>query len=233
MIVGAAGGMGKAIAHLAARNAAGLALLARDAGALDALCHEVSAENPGLQVIGIITNAADPAAIIHAVQQALLAFGRIDTLINAVGLNITNRALDKLTHASWNEMVSANLDAAFHLTQAIVPVMRGQKGGLIIHIASIAARKPDMSGLAYQATKAGVVALAYATMEEERANGIRVTSILPGMTNTPLLNKRSIPVSEAARLAALQPAHIAATCAYVMALDDRVHVSEILLQPAT
>ena len=121
MIAGAAGGMGKAIAHMAARNAAGIVLLARDAGSLDALRNEVSAANPGLNVIGIVTDAADPAAVSHAVQQALAAFDRIDTLVNAVGLNITNRALDKLTPASWTEMVSANLDAAFHLTQEVEP----------------------------------------------------------------------------------------------------------------
>ena len=62
MIAGASGGMGKAIAHRAARNAAGLALLARDAGALEALCNEVSTANPGLKGIGIFTKGADPAA---------------------------------------------------------------------------------------------------------------------------------------------------------------------------
>ena len=55
---------------------------------------------------------------------------------------------------------------------------------------------------------------------------------LPGMTNTPLLNKRPAPASDAARLAALQPDDIAATCAYVMALPDCVHVLENLMQPA-
>ena len=59
----------------------------------------------------------------------------------------------------------------------------------------IAARKPDRSGAAYQASKAGVLALTHAIMEEEWQNGIRATAILPGMTDTPLLDKRPEPAS--------------------------------------
>lgn len=76
------------------------------------------------------------------------------------------------------------------------------------------------------------MALNNAVMEEERENGIRLTAILPGMTNTPLLDKRPVPVSADARAAALQPEDIAATCLFVMSLPPRAHVAEILLQPS-
>ncbi|KGM33197.1 SDR family oxidoreductase, partial [Inquilinus limosus] len=104
--------------------------------------------------------------------------------------------------------------------------------GLIIHIASVAARRPDRSGAAYQATKAGVMALSHAVMEEERENGLRLTVILPGMTDTPLLDKRPAPVPPEARRKALQPEDVAAACLFVMALPPRAHVAEIMLQPS-
>jgi NADP-dependent 3-hydroxy acid dehydrogenase YdfG len=129
-------------------------------------------------------------------------------------------------------MVDANLNAAFNLTRAVVPGMRGRGQGLIIHIASVAARRPDRSGAAYQAAKAGVMALSHAVMEEERDNGLRLTVILPGMTDTPLLDKRPVPVPAETRRKALQPEDVAAACLFVMALPPRAHVAEIMLQPS-
>ena len=74
--------------------------------------------------------------------------------------------------------------------------------------------------------------MTHAIMEEEREHGVRLTAVLPGMTNTPLLDDRPVPVSEETRRAALQPDDIAATCLYVMQLPPTAHVAEIMLQPA-
>ena len=130
-------------------------------------------------------------------------------------------------------MLEANLTSAFNLTRAVIPGMRARGDGLVIHISSIGrARRADRSGAAYQAAKAGVVALTHAVMEEERANGIRMTAILPGMTDTPLLDRRPTPPTSAERARALQPADIAAACLFVMQLPARAHVAEIVIQPS-
>jgi NADP-dependent 3-hydroxy acid dehydrogenase YdfG len=128
-------------------------------------------------------------------------------------------------------MIETNLDAAFNLTRAVVPPMRAAGAGLIVHIASIAARRPDLSGLAYQASKAGVLALAHATMEEERANGIRVSAILPGLTDTPLVLRRPTPPTPEMLAKALQPEDVAAACLFVMRLPPRAHLVELQLVP--
>jgi NADP-dependent 3-hydroxy acid dehydrogenase YdfG len=180
-------------------------------------------------VPGDLTNAADAQ---HLVEATIAAFGKIDVLVNSVGTNIPRRALGELTGESWQMMVNVNLNAAFHLTQAVLPVFRRQASGLIIHISSVAAKKPDRSGVAYQATKAAVAALAHGTMEEERDNGIRTTVIYPGMTDTPLLDRRPVPPSPEARQRALQPDDVADACLFVMALPPRVHVAEIVLSPS-
>ena len=115
---------------------------------------------------------------------------------------------------------------------SVVPAMRRQGGGLIVHIASVAARKPDMSGVSYQATKAGVAALAHATMEEERQNGIRVTALLPGLTDTPLVLQRPTPPDPAMLARALKPEDIAETCLFLLRLPARAHVAELVLVPS-
>ncbi len=158
--------------------------------------------------------------------------GRIAALVNTVGTNLRERALDQLTPASWAEMVATNLTAAFNLTHAAVPVFRRQGGGLLVHVASSAARKPDKSGVAYQATKAGVAALAHGTMEEERDSGLRVSVIYPGLTDTPLVLKRPTPTPPETLARALQPEDVAASVLYLLRLPGRAHVPELVLYPS-
>lgn len=225
LVAGASSGMGRATALAAAREGAEVVLAGRNAAALD----EVAASSGGLAVP---TDATDPEAVGRLVARTLDRFGRIDALINAVGTNLRQRSLGQLTARSWAMMIETNLTAAFNLTQAVVPPMRERGDGLIVHIASVAARRPDMSGVSYQASKAGVAALAHATMEEERQNGIRVTALLPGLTDTPLVLQRPTPPDPAMLARALKPEDIAETCLFLLRLPARAHVAELVLVPS-
>jgi NADP-dependent 3-hydroxy acid dehydrogenase YdfG len=229
LVAGASSGMGRATALLAAEAGATLVLAARSADALDDVAAAV--KRRGARVQAIPTDATDREAVERLVRAAIDAHGRIDALVNTVGTNIPRRALDELTSESWSEMLAANLSAAFNLTQAVVPVLRKQ-GGLIIYVSSSATKRPDCSGVAYQASKAGVVGLAHGTMEEERLHGIRSTVIFPGLTDTPLVLKRPTPTPPDVLAKALQPEDVAAACLFVLRLPARVHVPELLLYPS-
>jgi NADP-dependent 3-hydroxy acid dehydrogenase YdfG len=113
-----------------------------------------------------------------------------------------------------------------------VPVLHSQGGGLIIYGSSAAAKKPDRSGVAYQASKAGVVGLAYGTMGEERQHGIRTTVIFPELTDTPVVLKRPTPTPPEMLARALQSEDIAAACLLVLRLPVRAHVPELVLYPS-
>jgi NADP-dependent 3-hydroxy acid dehydrogenase YdfG len=228
LIAGASSGMGKATALAAADAGARLIIAARNTTELE----NVRSSIEGNAVVAVPTDLTNPEAVHHLVEVALNQYGRIDTVVNSVGTNIPRRAIDELTPESWADMVAINLTTAFNLTQAIVPVFRRQKGGLLIHISSSAARKPDRSGVAYQASKAGVVGLAHGTMEEEREHGIRTTVIFPGLTDTPLVLKRPTPPSPEMLAQALQPEDVAAACLFVMTLPVRAHVPELVLYPS-
>jgi NAD(P)-dependent dehydrogenase (short-subunit alcohol dehydrogenase family) len=229
VVAGASSGMGRATALAAAAAGAHVVLAARTTAALDALREQIQAAGGTASVIA--ADVPDLKAARQLVNETIRAHGRIDALVNSVGTNIKRRPLTELTEASWAEMLAVNLTAAFNLTQAVVPAMR-QHGGLIIHISSIAAKRADRSGPAYQATKAGVAALAHATMEEERETGVRVTVIYPGLTDTPLLLKRPTPPPPDALARALQPEDVAAACMFVLALPERAYVPELILCPS-
>ena len=113
-------------------------------------------------------------------------------------------------------MVDINLTGAFNVTHAVLPAMRVQGDGVIIHVSSGAVQAPDVSGVAYQATKHGMVGLTHGTMAEERANGIRCTVLFPGLTDTPLLDKRPVPTPPEVVAQALQSGRdVAAACLFI------------------
>jgi NADP-dependent 3-hydroxy acid dehydrogenase YdfG len=230
LIAGASSGMGKATALAAAKAGASLVLAARNSDALTDVCTSIE-QNNGTAIMAP-TDLTQQEAVHSLIETAKKRYGRIDVVINSVGTNIRRRTLDELTATSWSDMLTTNLTAAFHLTQAIVPIFRQQGGGLLIHISSSAAKKPDRSGVAYQASKAAIVGLAHGTMEEEREHGIRTTVIFPGLTDTPLVLQRPTPPSPEMLARALQPEDVAAACLFVLGLPPRAHVPELVLYPA-
>ncbi len=230
IVAGASSGMGKATALAVARAGAIVVIAGRRADALEAARAQIVSD--GGCADAIPTDATEQTAVTALLSTATERYGRVDGLINAVGLNIKQRAVDELTGSSWDDMVATNLSAAFYLTHESVPIFRAQHGGILIHISSAAARKPDRSGIAYQATKAGVAALAHGTMEEERDNGLRVTVIYPGFTDTPLVLQRPTPPTPEMLARALQPEDIAAACLFVLQMPPRAYVPELVLYPS-
>lgn len=228
LVAGASSGMGRATAVMAGRMGAQVALVGRRQAELDAAAADIG-EGNAITIVGDATSAGDMAA---AAQSTLQQYGRIDALINCVGTNIRERALTVLSGESWRSVIESNLTVGFNLTQAVLPAFRQQSDGLIIHVASSAAKKPDLSGAAYQAAKAGIVGLAHATMEEERHNGIRVSVVFPGLTDTPLVEKRPTPVPPEMLAKAMQPEDVAQVCLGLVLLPARVHVPELLLYPS-
>lgn len=225
LVAGASSGMGRATALAAARAGAKVALFARRERELAELAKEIDAAF-------VVGDATDPSAAGPAVQGAVDTYGRLDVLVNCVGTNLKQRSLADLSAEGWRTLISVNLDAAYVLTQAVLPTLRSQGGGLIVHVSSVAAKRPDRSGVGYQASKAGVAALAFGTMEEERANGVRVTVIYPGLTDTALVEQRPVPPTKEELAKALQPEDIAELCLAAMSLPERAHVSEIVVYPS-
>jgi serine 3-dehydrogenase (NADP+) len=227
-IVGASSGMGRATAVRFAGMGAKVAVAARQAALLD----EVATELHGADVMVLPLDVRDRPAIDAAVARIGAEWGRLDMVVYATGTNTMERALDRLTVDGWSELLDVNLTGAFHVTQAVLPVMRAAGDGLIIYLSSNAANRPDVSGVAYQASKRGMVGLAHGVMEEERRRGIRTTVIFPGLTDTPLLAKRPTPTPPEVVAKALQPADVAEACAFVATLPARAHVPELILVPS-
>ncbi|MBN9190594.1 MAG: SDR family oxidoreductase [Microbacterium sp.] len=229
LIAGAAGGVGRAVALAAASDGATVLLLGRDRHSLDAVRAEV-AEDRGTAHIAV-ADATSAAEVDDAVEALRRDAGGIDVVVNAVGLNLKARRLDEVDEAGWRSLLDTNLTAAFLLTRAVLPGFRAGGGGLLIHISSVAALVPDMSGSAYQASKAGLAALARATALETGSDGVRVTTISPGLIDTGFIRHRPTPPSPEELAGALRPEDVADMCLAVIRLPVRATVSEVVMRP--
>jgi NADP-dependent 3-hydroxy acid dehydrogenase YdfG len=229
IIMGASSGMGRATALAFAAAGAKVVAAARRQAELDELVRAIAAA--GGTAVARVADAAKRSDADAVVRLSLERFGRVDTLVFCAGVNVPNRQLAALDQAGWDRIIGINLTGAFHCTQAVLPAMRAQGGGLIIHIASISGLWGDFSGAAYQASKHGIVGLANATRMEERQHGIRVTVIYPGLCDTPILKNRPVPPSPEQRALMMQPEEIAAACVFAAGLPPRTYVSDLTLMP--
>jgi serine 3-dehydrogenase len=224
LVVGASSGMGRAIAVALAAQGMTVVAAARRQDRLAELASE------RLHVCQADVTQRDD--VLRLIETARAIRGRIDLLVFATGTNIPDRALSALSSERWQELLATNLTGAFHCTQAVVPVMRSHGGGLIVYLSSAAVQRADVSGVAYQASKHGLVGLAHGTRVEERDHGIRTSVIFPGLCDTEILTKRPVPTPQDVLNQALAPEDIAAAVVFLAQLPARAVVPELQLVPA-
>jgi NAD(P)-dependent dehydrogenase (short-subunit alcohol dehydrogenase family) len=230
LITGAGSGMGRAIAENLARAGLQVALVGRDREKLEAVKAGLGEAGDHCRIEPC--DVADRSAVAGMVERVLDDFGGIDILVCNAGINIPKRSLEELDPGDWDKLIATNLTGAYNLVHFVLPSMRRHKRGLIIQIASIAGiRASVLGGSAYSASKFGQNALAWCIGREEGKYGIRSTAIHPGEVETPILDRRPVPVSAERRAQILQPDDVAAAVRFLAELPARAHVPELVIKP--
>jgi len=171
----------------------------------------------------------DPAAVERGMA-SILKMGPIDVLVYAAGHNVPKRRLAETSLEDWNAVIQINLNAAFQTLQIALPSLR-ERHGTAIFISSNSAAWPNLSGSAYQASKTGLFGLARSGAYEEHQNGVRISVILPGVIDTPFLDRRADPPDAAKRVNMLQADDVASACLFLASLPERAYVPEMVLLP--
>ena len=166
-----------------------------------------------------------------AVQRLVAEIGEVDILVYATGTNLPERRLEQLTQEAWDELIDVNLSAAFRFVHACLPALRRNRGDVVV-VASVSGQWPDLSGPAYQASKAGLMALARASSFEEHGRGVRFSSVNPGLVDTPLLERRPVVPSREVLDLALKPEDVAEAVLFVLSQPSRVNIAELTIVPA-
>lgn len=229
-VTGAGSGIGQAAAIALAKEGAKVVLTGRRREALEDTARQIAAAD-GCTLIqpADVTDAEQVSAVIDVLTTQC---GRCDILVNNAGANVAERKWSQLSAAGADQVIHANLSSAFYCALAVLPLMRRQKGGVLIHTSSTAGRIPSlMTGGAYSAAKHGVVAMSHTINMEECINGIRSCVICPGEVATPILDRRPVPVTAEERARMIQAEDLGDLIRYIACLPPHIVINEVMLNP--
>lgn len=229
-VTGAGSGIGEAVAERFGAEGATVVVTGRRKDRLEQVAEQICRRGGHAEVQPAdLTRSAEVQRVAEWVGST---FGRLDVLVSNAGLNVTERSWANLTPDGVDQLIQGNLSSAFYVAEAVLPIMRAQGGGVMIHTASMAGRNLGvMSGPGYQAAKHGVVAMSHSLNMEECVNNIRSTAFCPGEVNTEILAKRPNPLSQEERRRMLQPEDCADLILYAATLPPGVTMNEVWLTP--
>lgn len=176
-------GNGRAMALLFAQEGARVLCVDRVAERAQetaAMIDEAGGEAYALQAD--VTRAAEAAAI---VAEALARLGRLDILVNNVGIGGGDAPAHVAEEAAFDRILSVNLKGTWLVTKAALGVMREQRSGAIVNISSLAARAGGIQ-VAYEVSKAAVNRLTTSVAQSQARYGIRCNAVQPGLMDTPM-----------------------------------------------
>ena len=179
LITGGSRGIGKAIAELFMKEGAEVVITSKNQKQLQQTSKEIGNL---FFVVGDVRNKND---VKNIVDKTIKKFGRIDILVNNVGVLPKMKPLDKITEKEWNEIIDVNLSSHFRFTKYVIPQMK-KNGGSIINISSDAGLKAfeNFYADAYTAAKAGIMILTKSWALEYAKNNIRVNCVCAAVVDT-------------------------------------------------
>ena len=181
LVTGAAQGLGYAAAGRLAADGARVALLDRDRERLEAAADALGAQ--GLTVLPHTVDLTDEEGVRAVVAAVLYAEGRIDVLVNNVGI-YPHRPFEELTYAEWRHVLAVNLDSVFLCTHSVYPAMRERGYGRIVNVSSSTFFIGYPGLAAYIASKGGIIGFTRALASEAGPHGITVNAVTPGLIAT-------------------------------------------------
>jgi NAD(P)-dependent dehydrogenase (short-subunit alcohol dehydrogenase family) len=228
LVTGGGSGIGLAVARALLAEGAKVAITGRTADKLRTAAESLAG---GDRVFWHAADLSEPGPARDLVARVRDRLGPIDILVNNAGLNVKERGFRELTPENWDLLVRGNLYGAFYVTQAAWPQL-AERRGLVVAINSVSGKRAGpLGGCAYDAGKFGLRGLMTCIAAEEKASGVRVTSIYPGEVETPILDARPVPVTAEQRRDILQPEDIAEAVLFVALLPPRAWVPELVITP--
>lgn len=234
LVTGGASGFGAEIAATFAREQAKVVILDLNAEGAKAMADAIGANARSLG--GDVTRAGD---IQRAVNEAVAFGGRLDIVVNNAGWTHRNKPMLDVTEEEFDRVYDINVKSIFHMSRAVVPLMRAQGGGVIINIGSTAGIRPRPGLTWYNSTKGAVNLLSRSMAVELAPDRIRVNCVAPvmgatglleafmGVPDTPENRARFIATIPLGRMS--MPKDIANACLY-LASDEAEFITGVVLE---
>jgi NAD(P)-dependent dehydrogenase (short-subunit alcohol dehydrogenase family) len=172
LVTGSTGGIGLESARMLAAEGATVVTSGRRG--------EAPGVGESLHVAADLGRVGEPERLVQEAEEKL---GRVDCLVNNVGLAV-QRSFDEVTDEQWDELWQLNVMSYVRTIRAVLPGMRGRGAGVIVNVSSTAGKRPSGSMPDYSVTKAAVLSLSRLVADAYAKDGIRCNAITPGPTAT-------------------------------------------------
>lgn len=232
-ITGGGSGIGLAGAVELARAGCRVVVSGRDAAKLaEAVADAARRGAPAGTVSAEALDVADKAAVARVAAKIEKEFGRVDILVNSAGVNFPKRFWTETDADTFEQVVAINLNGATFCTLAVLKGMQRRREGTVINVASFAGwHFSYLTGPAYTASKAGMMALTHSFNIEECVNGLRATALCPGEVATPILKKRPVEPSAEEKARMLQEEDLGRTIRFIAEMPPHVCINELVIAP--
>ncbi|MBW1605204.1 SDR family oxidoreductase [Lactobacillus sp. Sy-1] len=238
VITGASSGIGAATAKQLVSQGNRIVLAARNNQKLTAISNQFTEEQQNNTLV-VATDVVNADAVAKLAAQTIERFGRIDVWINGAGIMPQSTFIEGRID-DWNHMIDVNIRGTLNGIHSALPIMRDQKAGQFINIASVAAHDTHPGGGVYSATKAAVWMISEALRQEEAVakSNVRVTVVSPGAVNTGLLNSVTDANTKKAMESyydnyAIAPERIAQAITDTINLPADSAINEVVIRPTS
>ena len=235
-ITGASSGIGQACAEVLAKEGYNLLLCARRLNRLETLRDTLLAAYPTIQIHIFELDVRDAKQVANQIGGLPPEWKKINVLINNAGLS---QGLDPIQDGDigdWDRMIDTNIKGLLYVSKAVIPFMDTDNGAHIVNLGSIAGKEVYPNGNVYCATKHAVDALTKAMRIDLLTQGVKVTSIDPGMVETEFSEVRFHGDRERAKnvyngVQPLTGKDIAETILFVITRPAHVNINDLLIMP--
>jgi 3-oxoacyl-[acyl-carrier protein] reductase len=224
LVTGAGRGIGKSIALVLAGAGCRVILVARSHDQLEEVRREIETRDG--DAVAVPCDLTRDDDVEKLVGQSAQHFGAIDILINNAGWG-KRASVVKAKIDDWDQTFRVNLRAPMLLAQSLLPAMIEKGEGAVINIGSVSGKSGEANGAAYSASKFGLIGFTQSLYEEVREHSIKVSVILPGFVDTPLIP----PNRQLDRSKMIQADDIAQTVLYVLTSPATCCPVEITVRP--
>lgn len=223
VVIGGSRGIGLAIARACGAEGAEVVIVGRQREALRKAVRQIAGEPWALAA-----DVTRPASVERLFGRVRERYGRLDILVNSAGI-FTFKPFVRTTLADWKRNIETNLTALFLIMKAALPLLLRGRSPHIVNLLSVSSRHAFANCSAYTAAKYGALGFTRVLAQELRASRIRVTAVLPGATNTRLIDEFGFAVK---REELVQPEDVAQAVVSALIAPPRAAVEEIVITPA-
>jgi NAD(P)-dependent dehydrogenase (short-subunit alcohol dehydrogenase family) len=226
VVTGASKGIGLAIAQSLYQEGCKVLICAREQAKVDEAVAQIAGTEGGT-IAGIGADVSRFEDVQRIFQEADRQFEGLDILINNAGFGVFHPTAE-ITVEDWDQLIATNLSGAFYCSKEALARFKQSGGGQIVNLSSLAGKNPFAGGAAYNASKFGLNGFSEAMMLDHRADGVRVSYVMPGSVDTEFGGKE-VKSKSSWKIA---PEDIAEIVLGILKMPGRTLISRVEVRPS-